>query len=367
MTHPAASAPDPATFARSRRSRLIDRLAEARLDAAVLTDPREIAYFTASTLRSPAPACLLIRRTGETLLVCGESEHEHNADEIVQYGWHDGGTIPTDLTPRMLAEAATRFRLDTGRIGVQFESISAQVCRGLGLSTFQPIDAVLFDLERTKDALDLLRINDAIQANLAALAAAERAIVPGATELEVFAAACRGAMLRAGKKVVHDGDYRCGAPGGSCRNRPIASGEIYTIDAWTQHNGYWSDLARAFAVGSASNEQRELVEHVRGAHERVLPLLKPGATGGELWQALDGALREHASVAATGLVHHGGHGVGLRLHEAPDINPKVNVPLRAGDVICIEPGAYTPFANIRIEETYLITANGARCLSKPHA
>lgn len=367
MTHPAASAPNPATFARERRSRLIDRLGDARLDAAVLTDPREITYFTASTLRTPAPACLLVRRSGESLLVCGESPHEHNADEVVQFPWHDGGTIPTDLAPRLLAEAVPRFRLDTGRIGVQFESISAQLCRGLGISTFQPIDAFVLDLERTKDALDLLRINDAIQANLAALAAAERAIVPGASELDVFAAGCRGAMLRAGRKVVHDGDYRCGAPGGACRNRTIDAGEIYTIDAWTQHNGYWSDLAHAFPVGAASPEQQGLIEHVRGVHERILPLLKPGTAGADLWKALDGALRGHAAVASTGLVHHGGHGVGLRLHEAPDINPDVRDALRAGDVICIEPGAYTPSANVRIEETYLITVNGARRLSKQNA
>jgi Xaa-Pro aminopeptidase len=355
--------PDLASHARERRSRLIERIAGSRLDGVLLTDPREITYFTACPLRTPAqaPACLLIRTSGESVLVCADSTCTHAADLILTYHWHNGGTIPTELMPRLIDLVVPRLRLTGARIGVQRESISAQLVSSLSLGASEPIDRLVSDLERSKDSLDLFRIRAAIQSNLAAFKSIADAITPGATELEIFAAGSRGAMLAAGEKVVHDGDYQCGTPGGPCRNRPIHSREIYTIDAWTQVAGYWSDLARAFPVGVPTDAQSQLINHVQRVHSRIRPLLRPGNSGNDIWCAMDAALREHTSVS--GLTHHGGHGIGLRLHEAPDINPAITDTLRPGDVICIEPGAYLPHANVRIEETYLITSDGAECLS----
>ncbi len=366
MTAIPSTPPDPATHASQRRARLIERLTGSKLDGALITDPRDITYFTASQLgtSTAVPACLLVRTSGEAVLACGESEVEHHVDRIVPYRWHDGGTIPTELMPRLVEHAAPHFGPLGLRIGVQVESVSSQLVSGLSLGSFLAIDRIVLDLQRTKDSLDLFRLNGAIQANLAALNSAEMAIKPGANELEVFAAAVRGATLRAGERIVHDGDYRCGSPSGACRNRIITSGELYTIDAWTNRAGYWSDLARVFPVGTASDEQSQLIRHVGGVHDRIRPMLRPGISGAEIWLAMDAALRERPDFGTSGLVHHGGHGIGVRLHEAPDINPGVTDTLRAGDVICIEPGAYTASGNVRIEETYLIAPTGAFCLSR---
>jgi len=358
-----ATTPDPLEHARARRARLVDRIASADLDGVLLTDPCEITYFSAAQPGTPKhiPACLLIRRSGESDLVCGNSSTQHHVDGTLTYRWHDGGTIPTELMPRLIEHAVPRFRLSGARIGVQYDSIAAQLLKSFDLRATVPIDRLVHDLERSKDSLDLFHTRRAIRANLAAFASARTAIVPGATELEVFAASSRAAMLTAGAKVVHDGDYQSASPGGPPRSRRLLNGEIYTIDAWTQVDGYWSDLARAFPVGTPTDSQTQIVQHVRSVHAQIRPLLRPGISGHDLWTAINAALRAHPSVP--GLVHHGGHGVGLRLHEAPDINPSIIDTLRPGDVICIEPGAYLANANVRIEETYLITADGAECLS----
>lgn len=360
---PIVDLPDPAEHARVRRTRLLDRIASSDLDGVLLTDPSEITYFSGVSLATPKhiPACLLIRRSGESELVLGHSKSQHHVDRATMYPWHDGGTIPTELMPRLIEHAVPQFRLAGARIGIQHESITAQLLSSFDLRASLPIDRIVFDLERTKDSLDLYRIRRAIRANLAAFASARAAITPGATELEVFAAGARAAMLAAGSKVVHDGDYQCSSPGGPPRGRRLANGEIYTIDAWTQIDGYWSDLARAFPVGSPTDEQSKILQHVRSLHTRIRPLLRSGISGNEIWSAMNSAMRELPSVP--GLIHHGGHGIGLRLHEAPDINPGITDSLRSGDVICIEPGAYLAHANVRIEETYLITADGADCLS----
>lgn len=355
--------PDPAAHARTRRARLSARLADLKLDAAILTDPDEVTYFTGVPLATPAqiPACLLVRRSGESVLVCGESPAIHHVEQTEMYRWHNGGTIYADLLARLVQRSASFLRNTGSRLGIQYNSIAAQLLNGLCQPAPEPIDRIVADLERSKDALDLFHIRNAVATNLAAFDAAAGAITPGANELEVFAAASRGAMLHARAKVIHDGDYRCGAPGGACRDHVIRAGEMYTIDAWTKRAGYWSDLARTFAVGPLTDDQSRLIHHVRNVHEQIRPLLRPGTSSGDLWAAIDGALREHAGISR--LVHHGGHGIGLRLHEAPDINPDIADTLRTGDVICIEPGAYFPGANVRIEETYLVTNDGAECLS----
>src|SRR5262249_51200338 len=86
----------------------------------------------------------------------------------------------------------------------------------------------------------------------------------------------------------------------------------------------------------------------------------------ELWTAMDQMIREHTALADMGLVHHGGHAIGLRIHVHPDINRHGGGILEPDDVICLEPGGSVPEARhgVRIENTYLIHQTGAEIRSK---
>ena len=65
------------------------------------------------------------------------------------------------------------------------------------------------------------------------------------------------------------------------------------------------------------------------------------------------------------LIHGLGHGVGLDIHEMPNINSKNESFLKENMVVTDEPGIYLPGRyGIRIEDTILVTKNGCEVLTK---
>ena len=60
------------------------------------------------------------------------------------------------------------------------------------------------------------------------------------------------------------------------------------------------------------------------------------------------------------MIHSTGHGVGLEVHEAPQLRD-LDYPLRAGDVVTVEPGLYHGgLGGVRVEDAGMVTAGGFR-------
>ena len=59
-----------------------------------------------------------------------------------------------------------------------------------------------------------------------------------------------------------------------------------------------------------------------------------------------------------------GHGVGLEVHEPPDLGLGDATPLIAGDVIAVEPGTVIPaVGGARVEDLLIVTRGGSECLT----
>lgn len=90
--------------------------------------------------------------------------------------------------------------------------------------------------------------------------------------------------------------------------------------------------------------------------------IRPGVDPKDLFQLANEYFRWEGF---PGMIHHLGHGIGLRAHESPELNPNYHAIFEEGDVITMEPGLYSEDlkAGIRLEENYLVTADGVEKLT----
>jgi Xaa-Pro dipeptidase len=150
--------------------------------------------------------------------------------------------------------------------------------------------------------------------------------------------------------------------------RCLENGDLVLIELATCVNGYWSDLTRTAAVGSAKPEVAEILSLVRDAQRAAIDGVRAGVSAG----FIDRLARD--KISARGLssffTHHTGHHVGFRYHDPGFlIAPGVSATLESGMVITLEPGAYVPErgGGARIEDNVLVTESGHEVLSRAEA
>lgn len=133
---------------------------------------------------------------------------------------------------------------------------------------------------------------------------------------------------------------------------------------------YHGDLTRTVVVGDVSAQLRAMHEAVVAALDGAIRMIRPGVTGRAINDEVCRILKERGFGAAypgyeapqgtPQMIHSTGHGVGLDVHELPNLRP-VDVPLEEGDVVTVEPGLYLDgLGGVRVEDTGLVTAGGFR-------
>ena len=157
---------------------------------------------------------------------------------------------------------------------------------------------------------------------------------------------------------------------------PLRAHEPIVMDIFPQHkvSRYWADMTRTVSKGDPPPEIRKMYAVVMKAQDTGIAALRPGVTGREvhelvedvIWEAgydtlRTGQQRDPNDRALRGFIHGTGHGVGLEIHEAPDVSRSGVKPLIVGDVVTIEPGIYDPaIGGVRLEDMLVITSTGAR-------
>jgi Xaa-Pro aminopeptidase len=133
---------------------------------------------------------------------------------------------------------------------------------------------------------------------------------------------------------------------------------------------YHGDLTRTIVVGEVPDEVRRMHEVVLQALDAATAMIRPGVTGRAVNDEVCRVLKEGGFGAAYEgfkapegtpmMIHSTGHGVGLDIHELPNLGP-TDVPLEEGDVVTVEPGLYLEgLGGVRVEDSGIVTADGFR-------
>jgi Xaa-Pro aminopeptidase len=275
--------------------------------------------------------------------------------------------------PVALATILEDVSLTRGRVG--FDLMPQFMYQGLRdrLPGLELVDAtdVWVDIVAIKHLSEISLIEQALHIAQEGTAAAIQAVSPGKTEIEVSAAAeytmrCLGSEMNPFIPVVASGENaamweRVATP------RRLEPGDMVILDFGCVYRGYTGDFARTVVVGDSTPPQRRIYRAAHDALQAAIAAARPGV----LCSAVDAAVRRVIRDAGLAKYEQGwasGHQLGFGLHGEPLVGPGVDVPLRPGMVINLEPSLYTfddaTVGGVELEDTIVITDSGSRLLTR---
>ncbi|MDG4890106.1 MULTISPECIES: Xaa-Pro peptidase family protein [unclassified Mesorhizobium] len=187
---------------------------------------------------------------------------------------------------------------------------------------------------------------------------------PGTTEVEIAAEISRHVTLGAGVPrflVVTSGE-RGSRVDAYASDRVLQLGDIVRLDIGVSVNGYYSDMARTYAVGDPGFLAVERYEALLRGELAELDIVRAGIPAKTVFEV---AMREvRAGALPNYQRNHCGHGLGLRPHEFPLIGPASETILEEGMVLCLETPYYEiGWGGMMVEDTVIVTATGSELLT----
>ena len=165
---------------------------------------------------------------------------------------------------------------------------------------------------------------------------------------------------------MHDTGYRstlnpliiAGGPNGALPHaqvtkRKFANGDMIVVDLTLRYKGYVSDATRTFGLGSISKEAKIVYEIVKESQKAGLAVVRPQRTCKSVDDTCRKIIEEHHY--GSYFIHSTGHGIGLDVHESPNITSKSTTKLKKDMAITVEPGIYIPNKlGVRIEDSVIV-------------
>ena len=354
-----------ANLSRARQKRLLEEMTARKLDAVVVGAHEHVQYLSARRPHWLTFGALVLWADGKSWMTTGDAPLEGAAvDDAVTYEARWMATLRQEQPMVVAAQVVEALKARrTREIGVDASAVSSQLT--LMAMDVEPIDTVLWQMRRRKDADELALMRKAARCAEAMYARAREIVRPGVPETEVFVELQAAATREADEPLSAylGNDFASGAGGGPSRpGRQAKAGEIYVIDVGPAYRGYFSDACRAFAVDrKPTDAQITAWNAIVEALKIVERTARPGARCRDIYLEVF----DHLASATVGkFPHHLGHGVGLQPHEYPHLNPKWDDMLMENEIFTAEPGLYSPAINggIRLENLYRVTADGVENL-----
>lgn len=372
----------------SRNQKCIELMRERGLDAILaFTDyfkHASIRYLTGYTYQPVwlASSTYVLPREGEPTLLVDRfmdavKEQVWVSDVRTISGWLErpgpAGTLlaVAEATAEILREKG----LERSKIGLIGYDIMPAMCldrikHKLPEAQFVDVSEEFERLRMVKSENEIALIKRANSIISKGYEAAIEAIRPGRTEADVGSAMMK-ALLDAGADFIlalwvvsgkaAERVYRTPL----ITNRELKKGDMVWMDCGMAYKGYFADVGRTTVVGKATEKQRRLCDAVLRMHKNAAGIMRPGVRAGDIYEEM----RRTAVEAGYGDYFKPGgfvgHNIGVTLDDYPLIKPDEPTPLEKNMVMNIDPKLFVPgVGGARVEDSYLITEDGAKRLTK---
>ena len=144
-------------------------------------------------------------------------------------------------------------------------------------------------------------------------------------------------------------------------DRIIREGDIVSVDVGAAINGYTGDNAATFAAGAVSDEARKIMEVTEQCLYKAIEAAQPGNRLGDVGYAVQSYAESFGFAVVRDFV---GHGVGKKLHEAPEVpnygTPGRGLRLMPGMTLAIEPMINVKGSAVKtLKDGTVLTASGS--------
>jgi Xaa-Pro aminopeptidase len=346
-------------------------MTEQGLDAFLVTQPQNRSYLSGWLNDDTEGSGSLLVGQQEQLLLTNPLYAEVAGKGAI--GWDVIVPVSRQYAPAVATQAQ---KYGWKKIGFEADAITYADYERLhreAKATYElvPIEASYIDrLRWVKQPYEIDLLKRAIAITDATFAHVCGWIQPGMTEKEVQWEILRF-MVEQGADGLAFETIVASGPNGSMPHaepgsRRIQRGELITIDMGARYHGYCADMTRTICLGEPSEDRmREVYDAVLNAMKTCEAGLRAGVSG----VAGDALARNALEIAglAEYYVHSTGHGVGLQIHEGPNLSQRAaeEVLLPVGSIVTVEPGVYIPgWSGARVEDCVLIKEDSVEVLTQ---
>lgn len=275
------------------------------------------------------------------------------------------------MTAFMAAGAALPQLGPGAKIGVEGQRMRVfdfqALQKALPQATLVDAHADISSIRLHKTATEIEALREAIRRSEAALEATLQQVSIGMTEKqleaillgELFKAGCDGLAF---DPIVAAGDNAAKPHASARADYAIKAGDALLFDFGGRYRHFNADITRTFFVGQVSEHDRAFYDTVLAANTLGRARARPGISASSVDDMVSKVLEN--SQFSSFKAHRTGHGLGLDVHEAPQIMRGNQQVLEPGMVFTIEPGLYRAGeAGVRIEDDVVVTDNGVESLT----
>jgi len=344
-----------------RQKKLLKSIESRSLDALLVRKKQNISYLTGTK----GDDAVLFVSSSKMVLITDARYKEEYAKSIknCRLSIFKGSDIYTCIN-----ELSKKTR--SKRIGFESDNFSysgyISLKKKLKDIAFVPVKGLVESFRVIKDSDEVSCIREACRYGSKVINFGMRIVRPSISELTVkkkieqFMGARE--IEKADFDIIVASGKNASMPHASSSKKNIRKGDMVVIDLGAVSYGYNSDLTRTVFLGKIERKFSRIYNIVLDAQKRAIENIRPGVS----IRYIDNISRQYISRKGFGryFIHNLGHGIGLEVHEMPNMSKNNNALLEQNMTLTIEPGIYIPgWGGVRLEDVVLVTKDGCEVLT----